>query len=184
MSTCKIIQFNFHFLFSASTKTHLFQRIIEKYETIQNTLNSRTIREITFNLNASKYIMPSVCENIMNYIVDNKDYVLGDTVEKALYCCYNLGYVPLNDDAIKSSIEIINRDFNYMSGLAIVQACLALTFYKALPMDLINRVFNIDFIKRIEDEIQLCYSKVCWIFPALLYFIFFNNWVSIIVTMT
>lgn len=52
------------------------------------------------------------------------------------------------------------RDFNYMTGLAIVQACLAINFYKALPESLINRVFNIDFIKRIEDEIEMCYSKV------------------------
>lgn len=48
-----------------------------------------------------------------------------------------------------------------MNGLSIVQACLALTFYKVLPQSLINRVFNIDFIKRIEDEIEMCYSKVC-----------------------
>lgn len=47
-----------------------------------------------------------------------------------------------------------------MSSLSIIQVCLALTFYKSLPDSLINRVFNIDFIRRIEDEIKLCYSKV------------------------
>lgn len=47
-----------------------------------------------------------------------------------------------------------------MNGLSIVQACLAMNFYKALPESLINRVFNIDFIKRLEDEIEMCYSKV------------------------
>lgn len=52
------------------------------------------------------------------------------------------------------------RDFDYMSGLSIVQACLAMNFYKALPESLINRVFNIEFIKRLEDEIEMCYSKV------------------------
>lgn len=53
--------------------------------------------------------MPSLCENLIQYIVDNKDYVLGDTVEKVLYCCYNLGFMPQNDDVFDSSIEIINR---------------------------------------------------------------------------
>lgn len=47
-----------------------------------------------------------------------------------------------------------------MTGLSIVQVCLAMNFYKALPEKLINRVFNIDFIKRLEDEIEMCYSKV------------------------
>lgn len=46
-----------------------------------------------------------------------------------------------------------------MSGLAIVEACLALAYYKELPGPLIDRVFNISFIQRLEDEIEMCYSK-------------------------
>lgn len=46
-----------------------------------------------------------------------------------------------------------------MSGLAIVDACLALAYYKELPGPLIDRVFNISFIQRLEDEIEMCYSK-------------------------
>lgn len=72
-------------------------------------LNSRQLRDITFNLNASKFIMPSVFENLLNYIVENKDYVLGDTGEKVLYCCYNLGYQPKTDDAINCIVDIVNR---------------------------------------------------------------------------
>lgn len=52
------------------------------------------------------------------------------------------------------------RDFEYMTGLSIIQACLALCFYKTLPENLINQIFNIEFIRRLEDEIQMCYSKV------------------------
>lgn len=46
-----------------------------------------------------------------------------------------------------------------MSGLSIIQGCLALAFYRELPENLIERVFNIDFIQRLEDEIEMCYSK-------------------------
>lgn len=49
-----------------------------------------------------------------------------------------------------------------MSGLSIVQACLAMNFYRTLPEALINRVFNIGFIKRLEDEIEMCYSKATY----------------------
>lgn len=51
------------------------------------------------------------------------------------------------------------RDFNIMSGLAVVEGCLALAFYRELPGPLIDRVFNISFIQRVEDELEQCYSK-------------------------
>ncbi|XP_031618149.1 FAST kinase domain-containing protein 1, mitochondrial-like [Contarinia nasturtii] len=37
----------------------------------------------------------------------------------------------------------------------IVQACLALSYYQVLPLEMIQRVFNIDFITRIEKELSL-----------------------------
>lgn len=46
-----------------------------------------------------------------------------------------------------------------MSGLSVVEGCLALAFYKELPGSLIDRVFNISFIQRLEDEIEQSYSK-------------------------
>lgn len=49
-----------------------------------------------------------------------------------------------------------------MSGLSIVQASLALSHYKALKEDLINQVFSIDFIRRLEIEIKMCYSKATY----------------------
>lgn len=49
-----------------------------------------------------------------------------------------------------------------MSGLSVVQACLALCFYKSIPEQLINQVFCVKFIQRIEDEIQVCYSKATY----------------------
>jgi len=108
-----------------------------------------------------------MCDKLFNYILNNNEFIIGDTVEKILYCCYNLGYKPDDENneynnnlLFNYSINIINRDFNYMTGLSIIQACLALCFYKKLSDSLINRVFNIDFIKRLEDEIKMCYSKV------------------------
>lgn len=57
------------------------------------------------------------------------------------------------------SSEIVVRDFNYMNGISIVQALLALVFYKSCPQQLITMVFSDDFIKRLEQEISMCYSK-------------------------
>lgn len=49
-----------------------------------------------------------------------------------------------------------------MSGLSLVQSCLALCFYKSVPEQLINQVFCVKFIQRIDDEIQICYSKATY----------------------
>lgn len=45
-----------------------------------------------------------------------------------------------------------------MQGISIVQALLALVFYKSCPHQLIAMVFSAEFIKRLEQEITMCYS--------------------------
>lgn len=77
-------------------------------------MSSRLIKDITFSLNASNCVLPNVCAQMFQYIVENRDYVLGETVEKALFCCYRLGYIPDNDDAIKYAADIIQRYFSFL----------------------------------------------------------------------
>lgn len=92
-----------------SKKTVLFNKILYKYNSLADQLSSRLIKDITFNMNAANCILPNVCAKILQYIVDNRDYVLGETVEKALFCCYRLGYIPENDEILKCSADIIQR---------------------------------------------------------------------------
>lgn len=73
--------------------------------------------------------------------------------------CYNISYFPNNLEALECCSEIIHRDFNIMNGLSVVQALLALTFYKSAPYELVSLVFHGDFIKRLEQEVQMAYSK-------------------------
>ncbi|XP_037052423.1 FAST kinase domain-containing protein 1, mitochondrial isoform X2 [Bradysia coprophila] len=141
-------------------KASIYRKMIEKYETIHHEpLNSRIIRDITFNLNVAKYSVPTLCNSINEYVIKNREFVLGDTVQKVLYCFYNLNYYPKDETIFECATESINRDFDILSGLAVVEGCLALSFYKELPGPLIDRVFNISFIQRLEDEIEQCYSK-------------------------
>jgi FAST kinase-like protein, subdomain 2/RAP domain len=76
-----------------------------------------------------------------------------------LSVCYNSSYFPDQLEIFERSSEIIVRDFNYMSGLCIIQSLIALIFYKSCPQQLISMVFSGDFIKRLEQEISMCYSK-------------------------
>lgn len=63
--------------------TSIYRKIIEKYETVPHRpLTSRIIRDITFNLNVAKYKIPSLCDSLNEYLVENHEFVLGDTVQK------------------------------------------------------------------------------------------------------
>jgi hypothetical protein len=80
-------------------------------------------------------------------------------MEKILTTCYNLSYFPDNDEFFSRASDIVTRDFDYMDGLTIVQGLLALIFYKSCPQTLITKVFSQSFIKRLEQEIEMSYSK-------------------------
>lgn len=143
----------------SSRKSSLFQEMISKYDTIDGQFNSRVLREVTFNLVTSNYSCVPMFERLIDYTVKNYDFISGDTLEKIVVSFYTLGFIPENEEFFKACHHIIERDFNYMPGLSIIHSGLALCFFKALSEDLIHKVFNISFIKRLEDEIEACYSK-------------------------
>lgn len=158
-------------------------------------ITPHTILNITKSLYRIKYVIPTLCEKMLNYVNENKTIVSAEIVSRLLYYLYNVGYEPnleqnqmIDDgtnsksgllpridakrsmDSRKSSIvelfdfqnviQIINRDFDLTPAWLIVQACLALSFYQALPLELINRVFNMDFIVRLEKEMTVNSDKV------------------------
>lgn len=120
-------------------------------------LNSRSIREICHSIQSCKFANDSLCDQFFDYIIKNSELVTGETVEKVLTTSYNLSYFPENPEVLERCCEIIERDFNLMNGLSVVQALIALTFYKAVPFELISKVFQGDFIKKLEQEIQMAY---------------------------
>lgn len=127
------------------------------YEKPNLELNSRAIREICHSLQTSKFAHDTVCDQFFEYIMKNSDIVTGETVEKVLTTCYNLSYFPDNLEALECCSKIIHRDFSLMNGLSIVQSLIALTFYKVVPHSLVTNVFQSDFIKKLEQEIQMAY---------------------------
>ncbi|XP_030377420.1 uncharacterized protein LOC115626256 isoform X2 [Scaptodrosophila lebanonensis] len=140
-----------------------YNQALARFKTIDcNDLNSRTVREMAYNFNASHFIVPELLESMFCYVAQQHAHITGDTVEKVLTCSYNLGYTPENLEALDYAALVLLRDFDYMSGLSMVQACLALCFYKTIPEELINKVFCVKFIQRIEDEIHICYSKAVY----------------------
>lgn len=171
------------------TLEKLFKRLKEHCSTNQIIMTPYTIHNVTRSLYRTSYAIPKLCENMLNYVNENRDTVNAETVSRLLYYLFKVGYEPdremdkmlpnhfnndknidaeklLNSDLFhfESFVKVINRDFDLTPAWLIVQACLALSFYQALPIDLINRVFNVDFITRLEKEMSLNCDKVNPIF--------------------
>lgn len=67
----------------SSKATHIFQLLLNLYNEVSpQELNSRSIRDIVFNLNASGYRLDTILNAFYKYIWDNSEHISGDTVEK------------------------------------------------------------------------------------------------------
>ncbi|KAL9876114.1 FAST kinase domain-containing protein 1, mitochondrial [Glossina fuscipes] len=141
----------------------IYHRILAKYKDVKcDDLNSRILKDMAYIFTTTNYLVPEILESMLEYITNNYEHIGGETVEKVLTCAYNLGYIPKSSEPLQKASLIMLRDFNYMNGLSLVQACLALCFYKAISQELIDKVFCVNFIERVENEIQMCYSKATY----------------------
>lgn len=164
-----------------SRKTTIFESLIKSFEAAASEdsliLSSRIIRDVSFNLSKMNYVLPGICGKITHYLYENRSMVCGEVVARTLYTLYSIGYEPADNVLLPHDDQnepppqqqevrfdefcgIIERDFEVMSGLSIVRGCLALAFYRALSMNLIEKVFNIDFVTRLEKEISICSASV------------------------
>lgn len=152
---------------------------MKKLEDISNSddviITANTVQRATGNLKRISRVVPKLCERLIIFVNENMSIVGADTASHLLFYLFSLGFDPYkNLDTTKlitsegnnyqsfsaqpfdfnNFTQIIIRDFDLMPAWLIVRACLALSFYQALTLDLIHRVFNIDFFIRLEKELS------------------------------
>ena len=54
-----------------------------------------------------------------------------------------------------------NRKENGMFGLFVLEASLALLYTNQLSVKLVNEIFTVRFLDKLDFEVAACYSKVC-----------------------
>lgn len=135
-------------------------------------LSSSLIFKIVRNLEVLNYMSPFLCDQIFQYIYENRNYISGEITYQTLYFLYLIGYNPesrkfltdgrseedsLNNEKLDfSSFEnVIERDFELMSSMKIIRTSIALCYYGHLPQKLISRIFDPDFIRRTEKEVLI-----------------------------
>lgn len=146
----------------STRNVEIWQRLVQRFDLVDFEITSRIIRDTTMNLTIARIKTPTLFEAFLDYLVKRQQVITGDIVEKVLHSCYTIGHDTNNREALRVGAEIVERDFELMTGLAIVNSCLALCFYGGLSRQLVAKVFCIEFIKRLEDEIKMCYSKATY----------------------
>lgn len=143
-----------------SPRTFLFEKLVNAHLPFLHELNSRLVRDISLCFIRTKYLAPQILDTMAQYILDNQEYVMADTVERVLTCLYNLGYYTApGDDFFSACVSVFFRESHQMRGLSILQVCLALSKFGHLPAKLIHDVFNLTFLDQLDEEISECYSK-------------------------
>lgn len=176
MSIVHFVHSHNNLLISAPKRTVILDKLIKFYDeqTRNIPLSTRFIRDSLYNIGSLQYSQPIVFTNMLRYLYDNRTLISGGVVARALYTLYSSGYEPrnqllLSDDEPHVDVDdvrfeefgkIIERDFELIPSLSILRTCLALTFYQALSMELIRRIFDEMFFTRMEEEITQCVTNV------------------------
>lgn len=156
-------------------------RLKETCDSDEMIITTHTIQLAAGSLNRIYLVVPKLCEHMLKFVNENMDIVGANTASCLLFYLFSMGYEPYREHTnselmadcnesesvlsdpdfdFASFTKMINRDFEFIPAWSIIQACLALSFYQALDVNLIQRVFNIDFVTRLEKEICSTYETV------------------------
>lgn len=95
---------------AALKNTQVYNQALAHYKSLNcNDLNSRVVREMAYNFNASHYFVPELLESMFEYVAQQHEHITGDTVEKVLTCAYNLGYTPASLEALDYAALVLIR---------------------------------------------------------------------------
>ncbi|KAJ3659143.1 hypothetical protein Zmor_010848 [Zophobas morio] len=123
-------------------------------------ISSKNMENLFYCFLMTNTLFPELLENMIKYILTYKDHILGFNAGRVLYLSYSLGYHPKNTTEFCASVvDIIIRDQKRMTGLSIIYSALALCFYNKLPNSIIKSIFNVEFMDKLDSELQQCYSK-------------------------
>ncbi|XP_060531544.1 FAST kinase domain-containing protein 1, mitochondrial [Cylas formicarius] len=162
---CKLDDFHGnHFLIKAcilrgSTRTEVFEDMVLQYKQLPY-VSSKIIENLYHTFISTGILIPEVVNMLTEYVVHHKSSVLGFNAEKVLWLSYFLGYHPVYpDDFFDTVTDIILRDHERSSGLALLQSTLALCFYNRVSRALVQQIFNVEFLDKLDVELANCYSR-------------------------
>ncbi|XP_015606084.1 FAST kinase domain-containing protein 1, mitochondrial [Cephus cinctus] len=137
-------------------ENEFFKKIEQRTKETDSNITSQIIREVTSSITQNQYVLPHLIEKVVKYIINNREYVLAQTVAYFTNSCYTLGYTPKDITEFTAVVnEIIYRERHRITGKLIIETALTLCYFQHLSSDLIRFIFTMDFLQALDDEIIL-----------------------------
>nr|XP_022900923.1 FAST kinase domain-containing protein 1, mitochondrial isoform X1 [Onthophagus taurus] len=147
-------------LLKAAMARENIQNYTDLWKKFDENVSSQTILGLCYCLYTTGTLLPNIMDIMTDYVVKNGMNLLGFNVERILFLCYFLGYIPKNSEKFfEATTNVLIRDQERLGGLSYLQACLALAFFNALPQSFIKQIFNEQFLEKIDIELETCYFK-------------------------
>nr|CAI5839576.1 unnamed protein product [Callosobruchus analis] len=116
------------------------ENMLVKYKEMEY-MSSKIMESICFIYLSAGSLIPEVVNKCTEYVINNRQNIIGFNAEKILYLCYFLAYYPINAEK-----------FFQISALA-------LCFFNKLPSSFIKQIFTVEFMDKLDAELAGCYSR-------------------------
>uniref|UniRef100_A0A1B6H809 RAP domain-containing protein n=1 Tax=Homalodisca liturata TaxID=320908 RepID=A0A1B6H809_9HEMI len=145
----------------ASLESELLCDILKRLDQLDwSQLTSRSLRNLIYNLHVTNTLVSQAMDQMVEYCLQGRHYVTGDTVAKLAFLCYFLGYTPAHTNSFLAvTADLISRDREVLNGLTLLQVGLALSYFNYLPPSITRFIFSVTFLERLDDEIKNCFAK-------------------------
>ncbi|KAI9557037.1 FAST kise domain-containing protein 1 [Daphnia sinensis] len=136
---------------------------LRKCETQLNELTGRVTRDLVFFLERFRYLQFPIIDAIVDYALKKHEHLGPSLLVNVFVLCFNLGYSTKNLELLApiTSQSLESKD-NGMFGLFVLEASLALVLTNRLSIKLVNEIFTVQFLDKLDLEVAACYSKATY----------------------
>ncbi|CAG7725535.1 unnamed protein product, partial [Allacma fusca] len=114
--------------------------------------DSRVGKEILTSMLTTGFYFPPGLERVAKIIVAYDDEVSIMCVEKFLWATFVFGCE--YSEAVATAAKITEKYFDYIHPFRTIEIALALCYHRALSQDLVQRMFGVEFIDILDEQIR------------------------------
>ncbi|KZS20741.1 putative FAST kinase domain-containing protein 1 [Daphnia magna] len=136
---------------------------LRECETRLNELTARVIRDLIFFLDRFRYLQFPIMDAIVDYALKKHEHLGPSLLVNIFVLCFNLGYSSKNLELLAPiTSQSLESKENGMFGLFVLEASLALILSNRLSIKLVNEIFTVQFLDKLDLEVAACYSKATY----------------------
>lgn len=147
--------------FSGGHHEELKEGIVERCGTLLKEGSPRAISWMCKALAAERLWLPDPLDDLVDRAVAHPDDLFPSTLCHLGYICFVSGHVPARLDHLARIMnDTLLRHFEELPACHLLQAAVALGFFQRLEGSIIRRIFTLDFMDRLDQELLCKHERV------------------------